>query len=80
MNQNSLPCTVVIPVQPVHAVKALAVRFWEHFAPAYFGTDRPLRDIEEEILPYAGLKNLIIERDIHAVKPWLRLALNPILN
>ena len=60
--------------------KALAVRFWEHFAPAYFGTDRPLRDIEEEILPYAGLKNLIIERDIHAVKPWLRLALNPILN
>ena len=62
-----------------HMPKALSIRFWEHFAPAYFGYDRPLRDIEEEILPYAGLKNLIIERDLRIVKPELRVALDPIL-
>ena len=67
-------------METFHMPKALAVRFWEHFAPAYFGTDRPLRDIEEELLPYAGLKNLIIERDINMIKPVLRTALNPILN
>jgi uncharacterized protein (TIGR02172 family) len=62
-----------------HMTKALAVRFWELFAPAYFGSDRPLKSIEEELLPYAGLKNLLIERDLHAIKPELRVALNPIL-
>ena len=62
-----------------HMPKALAVRFWELFAPAYFGSDRPLKSIEEELLPYAGLMNLLIERDLHAIKPELRVALNPIL-
>jgi uncharacterized protein (TIGR02172 family) len=46
-----------------HMPKSVAIKFWEYFAPVYFGADRPLSDIEEEIRPYAGLKTLIIERD-----------------
>lgn len=46
-----------------HMKKATSIRFWEEFAPIYFGADRPLKDIEDEIKPYAGLKTLIVERD-----------------
>lgn len=62
-----------------HMDKPLALRFWEAFAPVYFGSDRPLRDIEEEIRPYAGLKTLIIERDTQCPMPEFRAALSPIL-
>lgn len=62
-----------------HMPKALAGRFWECFAPVYFGSDRPLRDIEEEILPYAGLKTLIVERDTRCPMPEFRQALKNIL-
>jgi len=62
-----------------HMPGTLAVRFWENFAPAYFGSDRPLRDIEEEIRPYAGLKTLIIERDAGEPMPVFRSALASIL-
>ncbi len=62
-----------------HMPKALAGKFWEHFAPSYFGSDRPLKDIEEEILPYAGLKTLIIERDMKEPMPVFREALKSVL-
>ena len=62
-----------------HMSKALAGRFWECFAPAYYGPDRPLRDIEEEIRPYAGLKTLIVERDTRQPMPEFREALKTIL-
>lgn len=62
-----------------HMSKSLAIRFWEYFAPAYFGADRPLSDIEKEILPFAGLKTLIIERDAKCPKPEFRAALASIL-
>lgn len=62
-----------------HMSKALAGEFWEYFAPEYFGKDRPLRDIEEEIRPYAGLKTLIIERDCNCPMPEFRAALTSIL-
>ena len=62
-----------------HMPKALAGRFWECFAPVYFGQDRPLKDIEEEIRPYAGLKTLIIERDTRCPMPEFREALEQIL-
>ena len=62
-----------------HMSKALAGEFWEYFAPEYFGKDRPLRDIEEEIRPYAGLKTLIIERDSNCPMPEFRAALTSIL-
>ena len=58
-----------------HMPKALAIEFWQNFAPAYFGPDRPLKEIEEEILPYAGLKTLIVERDTKRPMPELRVAL-----
>lgn len=62
-----------------HMSKPLAGRFWEAFAPVYFGSDRPLKDIEEELRPYAGLKTLIIERDTRCPMPEFRAALSPIL-
>ena len=58
-----------------HITKELAGRFWDSFAPVYFGADRPLKSIEEEILPYAGLKTLIIERDTKRPMPEIRAAL-----
>ncbi|MBR5034310.1 MAG: TIGR02172 family protein [Bacteroidales bacterium] len=62
-----------------HMSKSLAIEFWRNFAPAYFGADRPLKDIEEEIMPYAGLKTLIIERDMGAPQPIFRAALKSVL-
>ena len=62
-----------------HMPKTLSRRFWAHFAPAYFGSDRPLRDIEAEIRPYAGLKTLIIERETRCPMPEFRAALTSIL-
>ena len=62
-----------------HMPKALAIRFWQEFARAYFGADRPLKDIEEEISPYAGLKTLIVERDTRCPMPEFREVLRPLL-
>ncbi len=62
-----------------HMEKSLSMRFWEEFAPVYFGTDRPLSDIEEQILPFAGLKTLIVERDMNRPMPEIREALKSIL-
>ena len=62
-----------------HMDKPTAIQFWEHFAHAYFGKERTLKDIETEIRPFAGLKTLIVERDTRRSMPELRAALEPIL-
>ncbi|MCR5645656.1 MAG: TIGR02172 family protein [Bacteroidales bacterium] len=62
-----------------HMDKATAVKFWECFAPAYFGKDRSLKDIEAEIRPFASLKTLIVERDTKRPMPELRVGLEGIL-
>ena len=62
-----------------HMPKDLAKRFWDEFVPVYFGKDRPLKEIEEEIRPYAGLKTLIVERDTNCPMPEFRAALSRIL-
>lgn len=62
-----------------HMPKSLAIRFWECFAPAYFGADRPLKDILDEIMPYAGLKTLIVERDTQCPMPEMRACLKGII-
>ena len=62
-----------------HMEPETAVRFWEAFAPAYFGGDRPLSDIEEEVRPYAGLKTLLVERDMGCKMPAFRAALQSVL-
>ena len=62
-----------------HMPKSLAKHFWEFFAKAYFGKDRTMKEIEEEIRPYAGLKTLIIERDSNCPMPEFRAALSSIL-
>ena len=62
-----------------HMPKSLSIKFWQAFAPAYFGADRPLKDIEREIGPYAGLKTLIIERDTRRPMPEFRAELANIL-
>ncbi|MBR4212834.1 MAG: phosphotransferase [Bacteroidales bacterium] len=66
-------------LETFHMPKALAIEFWRAFAPAYFGEDRPLAAIEEEIRPYAGLKTLIIERDMNQPMPVFRDALSSVL-
>lgn len=58
-----------------HLDKPVAKRFWDCFAPVYFGTDRSLKSIEEEILPYAGLKTLLIEFNTNCPMPEFRSAL-----
>lgn len=62
-----------------HMPKSLAIRFWEHFAPAYFGEGISLKEINATILPFAGLKTLIIERDTKRPMPEIREALKSIL-
>ena len=62
-----------------HMPKTVAQKFWDFFAPAYFGKDRPLSDINKEIRPYAGLKTLIIERDTKCPMPQFRAALEGII-
>ncbi|MBR3064588.1 MAG: phosphotransferase [Bacteroidales bacterium] len=63
-----------------HLPKTLSRRFWDCFAPVYFGKDRPLSSIEEEIRPYAGLKTLMIERETKEPMPEFREALRSILS
>ena len=62
-----------------HMPKTLAMQFWDHFAPVYFGEDIPLGEIEELVRPYAGLKTLIIERDSGQPMPEFRAALASVL-
>lgn len=63
-----------------HMPKALAMKFWDCFAPVYFGEGIPLKEIEELVTPYAGLKTLIVERDINRPMPEFRSALKTILS
>lgn len=63
-----------------HMEPETAVLFWKAFAAAYFGTDRPLRDVEAEVRPFAGLKTIIVERDMGCPMPSFRAALQPILH
>ena len=62
-----------------HMPKSLSTKFWQCFAPAYFGKDKTLAEIEELIAPYAGLKTLIVERDTCRPMPEFRACLTHIL-
>lgn len=62
-----------------HMEKALAIKFWEYFAPSYFGPDIPLKEITDMVRPYAGLKTLIVERDTKRPMPEMREALAGII-
>lgn len=62
-----------------HMPKSLAIEFWKYFAAEYFGPGESLKDIEDMIRPYAGLKTLIIERDGSEPMPNFRAALSKIL-
>ena len=62
-----------------HMPKSLSIRFWENFAPAYFGEGIPQKEIDEIIRPFAGLKTLIVERDTKRPMPEFREALKTIL-
>jgi uncharacterized protein (TIGR02172 family) len=62
-----------------HMPKPVAMKFWDTFAPLYFGEGINLKDTEEMIRPYAGLKTLIIERDTKCPMPNFRAALESVL-
>ena len=50
-------------LEQYHMSNATARHFWEAFSSEYFGPDADPDEVEQMILPYAGLKVLIIERD-----------------
>lgn len=58
-----------------HMSNATARRFWDAFAPEYFGPDADLGEIEKTVRIYAGLKTLIVERDTHHPMPEFRAML-----
>ena len=62
-----------------HMDKPTAIRFWEEFVPAYFGNNCSRSAVEAEILPFAGLKTLIVERDSGCPMPEFRAALSRVL-
>ncbi len=62
-----------------HMPKSVAIKFWENFAPVYFGADIPLKEINAMLDPFAGLKTLIIERDTKRPMLEFREALKPII-
>jgi hypothetical protein len=59
--------------------KSLSTKFWQSFVPAYFGEGSSVKETEEMIRPYAGLKTIIIERDTKRPMPEFRAALASIL-
>ena len=52
-----------------HMDKNTALSFWEAFIRAYSGGDRPLKELEEEIKPYAALRSLLVQRVIGRLIP-----------
>ena len=62
-----------------HMTKDVSKEFWKHFAGEYFGTDRPLADINEMLMPYAAVKNLLVETYCNCPMPEYRVALKYIL-
>lgn len=58
-----------------HMTNAMARRFWDAFAPEYFGPEANLDEIEKTVRIYAGLKTLIVERDTHRPMPEFRAML-----
>ena len=62
-----------------HMPKSLAKKFWDCFVPVYFGENSNPKEVEELVLPYAGLKTLIIERDSKCPMPEFRAALKSII-
>jgi len=62
-----------------HMPKSLAMKFWDCFVPEYFGPGMSLREAEELIRPFAGLKTLIVERDTNRPMLEFRDALKSIL-
>lgn len=44
-----------------HMDKATAFRFWNAFLQEYFGPDRPFKEMEEEIKPFAAIRALFVQ-------------------
>ena len=62
-----------------HMPKSVAKQFWDAFVPEYFGPNMSLKEAEDLILPFAGLKTLIVERDTNCPMPEFRAALKSVL-
>lgn len=60
-----------------HMDKATSIRFWDTFLKGYFGTDRPVEDIEEEILPFAAIRAIYIQTlDGRIIPPFQQIVLD----
>lgn len=58
-----------------HMSNREAARFWDAFALEYFGKGADLKQVEQEVKIYAGLKTLIVERDTQRPMPEFRAML-----
>lgn len=60
-----------------HMDKNTSIRFWNTFLKGYFGTDRPVEDIEEEILPFAAIRAIYIQTlDGRIIPPFQQIVLD----
>lgn len=60
-----------------HMDKATSIRFWDTFLKGYFGTDRPVGDIEEEILPFAAIRAIYIQtQEGRIIPPFQQIVLD----
>lgn len=60
-----------------HMDKATSIRFWDTFLKGYFGTDRRVEDIEEEILPFAAIRAIYIQTlDGRIIPPFQQIVLD----
>ena len=66
-------------MEQYHMSNAVAARFWDAFAPEYFGPDADLVEIEKQVRIYAGLKTLVVERDAHRPMPEFRACLEGVI-
>ena len=62
-------------MEQYHMSNATAAKFWDAFAPEYFGPDANMEEVMKEVKIYAGLKTLIVERDTHRPMPEFRAML-----
>ena len=66
-------------LETFHMDKALSTEFWRHFVPAYFGKGVSVKEAEDLVMSFAGLKTLIVERDTRCPMPEFRAALKSII-
>lgn len=62
-----------------HITKKISMAFWKAFAKAYFGPDANIEEIEKQLMPFALLRVLCVEKMMGESVPEIRPAVHAIL-